>query len=70
MELSIGAAKKIYELQRDALRRRYEPVAETMEVPPPPPPSQAPPPPEAPPEGPEEPQEGNQDDFPPEVDDL
>lgn len=70
MQLSIGAAQKIYELQRDALRRRYEPVAETMEVPPPPPPSEAPPP----PEGSEEPQEGprdaDQDQFPPEVDEL
>ncbi len=71
MELSIGAAKKIYELQRDALRRRYEPVAETMEVPPPPPPSEAPPPPEVPPEEPQEPpRDADQDQFPPEVDEL
>src|SRR5206468_3335909 len=47
MGLSIGAAKKINEIQRDALRRRYESVAEQarLEAPPPPPPSEAPPPP-------------------------
>ena len=66
MGLSIGAAKKIYEIQRDALRRRYESVAEQARLeapPPPPPPSEAPPPPEDLPEDmPEDPG--------PEVDDL
>ncbi len=46
MDLSIGATTKIYELQRDALRRRYSAMAEqAMEAPPPPPiPSELPPP--------------------------
>jgi exosome complex component RRP41 len=62
MELSIGATKQIYELQRDALRRRYESVAEAaiqeaMREPP-----RQEPPRELPPEMPE--------DLPPEVDDL
>ncbi len=50
MDLSLGAAKKIYEIQRDALRRRYATAAEEMPAPPPPP-TMAPPPP--PPEGPD-----------------
>src|SRR5881397_2614440 len=60
MELSINAAKQIYELQRDALRRRYSAAAEqAMEAPPPPPiPSELPPPPDMP------------EDELPEVDDL
>ena len=66
MGLSIGAAKKIYEIQRDALRRRYESVAEQarLEAPPPPPPSEAPPPP------PEDLPEDMPEDPGPEVDDL
>jgi len=60
MDLSIGATTKIYELQRDALRRRYSAMAEqAMEAPPPPPlPSDLPPPPDMP------------EDELPEVDDL
>src|SRR3989442_2365392 len=59
MELSIDATKEIYELQRDALRRRYGPMAEqARENPPPPPPTEVPPPPDLP------------EDFPPEGDDL
>lgn len=54
MELSIGAAKQIYEIQRDALRRWYAPSAEAAlaaaaiaaEAPPPPPAEMPPPPPE------------------------
>ena len=47
MDLSIGATHKIYEIQRDALRRRYataaeEAAAEPPVAPPPPPPSMAP----------------------------
>ena len=66
MGLSIGAAKKIYEIQRDALRRRYESVAEQarMEAPPPRPPTEAPPPP------PEDLPEDMPEDPGPEVDDL
>ena len=66
MGLSIGAAKKIYEIQRDALRRRYESVAEQarLEAPPPPPPAEAPPPP------PEDLPEDMPEDPGPEVDDL
>ncbi len=61
MELSIGAAKRIYEIQRDALRRRYAPAAEAaLSEPPPPPPAEA----EAPPPPPAEP------DVMREVDDL
>src|SRR5881296_1337642 len=65
MGLSIDAARRIYEMQRDALRRRYSTVAEQarLEAPPPPPPAEAPPPPEDLPEDmPEDPG--------PEVDDL
>ena len=62
MELSINAAKNIYEIQRDALRRRYSAAAEqaAREPPPPPPPraEEVPPPPDLP------------EDLPPEVDDL
>lgn len=66
MELSTNAAKRIYELQREALRKRYEPVAETMEEP-----AASSPPPEMPREvPPEEPDEGPSDDLPREVDDL
>ena len=66
MGLSIGAAKKIYEIQRDALRRRYESVAEQarLEAPPPPPPAEAPRPP------PEDLPEDMPEDPGPEVDDL
>src|SRR3989442_4124483 len=51
MDLSIVATKGIYELQRDALRRRYSAMAEqAMEAPPPSPPlpSEVPPPPDMP----------------------
>ena len=51
MDLSIGATNKIYEIQRDALRRRYSAMAEqAMEAPPPAPPlpSELPPPPDMP----------------------
>ncbi len=57
MSLSIGAANRIYEIQRDALRRRYAPSAEAalaaaaVEARNPPPPTEAPPPP--PPEDPD-----------------
>jgi len=44
MELSIGATKKIYEIQRDALRRRYASAAEEAVAAPPPPPPPPPPP--------------------------
>src|SRR5256712_8429996 len=61
MELSINAAKNIYEIQRDALRRRYSAAAEqaAREPPPPPPPraEEVPPPPDLP------------EDLPPEADD-
>jgi len=64
MDLSIGATKQIYEIQRDALRRRYESVAEqARRETPPPPPSEAPPPPEDLPE--DEPEDRG-----PEADDL
>src|SRR2546427_9746225 len=61
IDLSINATKKIYELQRDALRRRYAAVAQQAldHPPPPPPPSELPPPPET-----------GEDELPPEVDDL
>src|SRR5437867_4351914 len=60
MDLSIVATRGIYELQRDALRRRYSAMAEqAMEAAPPPPiPSELPPPPDMP------------EDELPEVDDL
>src|SRR5213594_3767273 len=60
MGVAIGPAKKIYESQRDALRRRYESVAELarLEAPPPPQPAELPPPPDMP------------EDELPEVDDL
>ncbi len=46
MDLSIGATHKIYEIQRDALRRRYAAAAEeaATEAPAPPPPQPPPPP--------------------------
>ena len=61
IDLSINATKEIYELQRDALRRRYAAVAQQAldHPPPPPPPSELPPPPET-----------GEDELPPEVDDL
>ncbi|HTD81294.1 MAG TPA: exosome complex exonuclease Rrp41 [Thermoplasmata archaeon] len=62
MELSIGATKQIYEIQRDALRRRYESVAEAAVAEAIREPPREEPPREAPPEMPE--------DLPPEVDDL
>jgi len=52
MEMSIGATHRLYELQRDALRRRYSTTLEDIlkespPVPPPPmPESELPPPPE------------------------
>jgi len=44
MDLSIGATKRIYEMQRDALRRRYSVTLEEIlnESPPPPPPAEEP----------------------------
>ena len=53
MELSLGASEKLFELQRDALRRRYsvtleEILKESPPVPPPPPPEEPPLPPEEP----------------------
>ncbi len=62
MELSIGAAKQIYELQRDALRRRFASVAEAAQREAEREPPREEPPREMPPEMPE--------DLPPEVDDL
>ncbi len=55
MDLSLGAAEKLFELQRDALRRRYsvtleEILKESPPVPPPPPPAEEPREPELPPE--------------------
>ena len=58
MDLSINATKQIYELQRDALRRRYAAAAEAAEQDA----MREPPPQEAPREMPQ--------DLPPEVDDL
>ena len=58
MDLSINATKQIYELQRDALRRRYASVAEAAEQEA----MREPAPSEAPREMPP--------DLPPEVDDL
>ncbi len=54
MELSLGAAEKLFELQRDALRRRYSVTLEEIlrESPPAPPPPEQPPEPELPPEEP------------------
>jgi len=65
MELSMNAANQLYEMQRDALRRRYsvtldEILRESPPVPPPPPP-QAPPP-----EPFEEPEPASDADFGPE----
>ena len=59
MDLSLGAAEKLFELQRDALRRRYsvtleEILKESPPVPPPPPPEEPPLPPEEPPAAPED----------------
>ena len=74
MELSMGAAEKLFELQQDALRRRYsitleEILKESPPVPPPPPPEEPPAPP-APPEEPGAPaevdQEPGNEDFGPE----
>jgi len=62
MELSIGATKQIYEIQRDALRRRYESVAEAAVAEAIREPPREEPPREELPEMPE--------DLPPEVDDL
>jgi exosome complex component RRP41 len=73
MELSLGAAEKLFELQRDALRRRYSISLEEIlkERPPAPaPPPEAPPEPELPPEEPGEPSDSDKElrdeDFGPE----
>ncbi len=72
MDLSLGAADKLFELQRDALRRRYsvtleEILKESPPVPPPPPPAEEPP---SPPEEPGEPGDSDkelpEEDFGPE----
>ncbi len=53
MELSLGAADKLFELQRDALRRRYSvTLEEILKESPPAPPQERPPEPELPPEEP------------------
>ncbi len=73
MELSLGAAEKLFELQRDALRRKYSITLEEIlkESPPAPPaPPEEPPEPEQPPEEPGEPsdmdKELRDEDFGPE----
>ncbi len=65
MELSINASDEIYEMQRDALRRRYSTTLdEILKESPPLPPAPAP---EAPPPEPsEEPEPASEDDFGPE----
>ena len=72
MELSLGAAEKLFELQRDALRRKYSVTLEEIlkESPPVPPPPEQPPEPPAPPEEPAAPddmdKELRDEDFGPE----
>ena len=68
MQLSMGAADRIYELQRDALRRRYSVTLEEIlrEPAPEPPAPQAPPAPPPEPEPFEEPEPASDDDFGPE----
>jgi exosome complex component RRP41 len=63
MDLSVNAANQIYEMQRDALRRRYSTTLDEIlrESPPAPPPTQAPPP-----EPFEEPEPSSDSDFGPE----